>query len=245
MTKALLLRKELGEDDGSPVDIFSLAQGVENLTLVHYPMGDNLSGMCVKSADGNCVIAINSAMSLGRQRFSLAHEFYHMRYDDNMMSVCGKVIGAGKDTEKAADTFASCFLIPPAELEKMAAELAVRHEDGKLAMDDVIRIEQYFGVSHQAAVISLKDSKYMDHSCVEVFLASRVRERACMMGYRPDLYLPLPSKRRYGTYGRYIEMAEQAFHHDLISGGKYEELLLDAFRPDLVYGCEDDGEIAD
>ena len=40
MTKAIQLRKELGEDSNSPVDIFSLALNIEGLTLVYYPMGD-------------------------------------------------------------------------------------------------------------------------------------------------------------------------------------------------------------
>ena len=70
MTKAIQYRKELGEDSNSPIDIFSLAQNIERLTLVHYPMGDSISGMCIKGKNGNSVIAINSAMSLGRQRFS-------------------------------------------------------------------------------------------------------------------------------------------------------------------------------
>ncbi|HBR29854.1 MAG TPA: hypothetical protein DD734_08105 [Firmicutes bacterium] len=36
-------------------------------------MGDHLSGMCIKN-DGNPIIAINFSMSVGRQRFSMAHE---------------------------------------------------------------------------------------------------------------------------------------------------------------------------
>ena len=35
MTKAERLRKRLGEDNNSPVDIFSLAQEIEKLTIVY------------------------------------------------------------------------------------------------------------------------------------------------------------------------------------------------------------------
>lgn len=245
MTKAMQLRKRLGEDGSSPINVFSLAQNIDNLTLVYYPMGDNLSGMCIKGESGNNVIAVNSAMSLGRQRFSLAHEFYHMHYDDNMVSVCGKKIGDGQDIEKAADTFASYFLMPAAELENKAAEMAAQHDDKKLTLDDIIRIEQYFGVSHQATVIRLKESSYMDRSRVEEFLASSVRARAEVMGFSPELYRPLPTEKQYKTYGSYINQADQVLRSNLISEGKYEELLLAAFRPDLVYGGEEDGEIID
>lgn len=245
MTKAMQLRKELGEDSNSPVDVFSMAQNKVNLTLVYFPMGETLSGMCIKGESGNCVIAINSAMSLGRQRFSLAHEFYHMCYDDNTVSVCGKKIGDGKDIEKEADIFASYFLMPAAELESKAEFLAAKHDDGKLSLDDVIRLEQYFSVSHQAAVIRLKESAYMDRSRVEDYLANSVRYRAEMMGYSSELYRPLPTEKQYKTYGQYIDLADQSLQNNLISKGKYEELLLTAFRPDLVYGGEEDGDVID
>ncbi len=245
MTKAIQLRKQLGEDSNSPIDIFSLALNIENLTLVYYPMGDSLSGMCIKGTSEDCVIAINSAMSLGRQRFSLAHEFYHMYFDENMLSVCGKKIGDGKDIEKKADIFASYFLIPAAELESKSAQLAAKHKDGKLSLDDIIRLEQYFGASHQAMVIRLKESPYMNRARFEECLMSSVRNRAEKMGYSSELYLPLPTERQYITFGHYINLADQLLKKDLISNGKYEELLLTAFRSDLVYGDEEDGGVID
>ncbi len=36
--KALSLRKELGEDTTSPIDIFALANTIEKLSIVYYPM---------------------------------------------------------------------------------------------------------------------------------------------------------------------------------------------------------------
>jgi hypothetical protein len=40
--------------------------------------------------------------------------------------------------------------------------------------------------------------------------------------------------------------AKKLFEKDLISTGKYEQLLLSAFRPDLVYGDElEGGELND
>ena len=99
MTQATLLRGNLGEDSNSPVDIFSLAQSIEGLTIVFYPLGEKLSGMCIKGNGNNNVIAINSTMTLGRQRFSLAHEFYHLYFDKSMLSVCAKKINSGKEIE--------------------------------------------------------------------------------------------------------------------------------------------------
>ena len=47
------------------------------------------------------------------------------------------------------------------------------------------------------------------------------------------------------TYGRYIKRAEDLLSRGLISDGKYEELLLEAFRADLVYGLDEGGELVD
>ncbi|HCS73471.1 MAG TPA: toxin-antitoxin system, toxin component, partial [Clostridiales bacterium] len=79
--KALSLRKELGEDTTSPIDIFALAYTIEKLSIVYYPMGNNISGVCIRGT-GNNVVAINSTMTLGRQHFSMAHELYHLYFDD-------------------------------------------------------------------------------------------------------------------------------------------------------------------
>ena len=57
MTKAERLRKQLGEDNSSPVDIFSMAQRIEKLTIAYYPMGSTLSGMCVK---GGCALILHN-----------------------------------------------------------------------------------------------------------------------------------------------------------------------------------------
>lgn len=244
MTKAERLRKQLGEDNHSPVDIFALAQGIEKLTLVYYPMGDTISGMCVKGADGRCTIALNSCMTVGRQRFSLAHEFYHLYYDDNMTSVCSKKVGSGSDTEKKADAFAAYFLMPRVALSEKVERLLERH-DGNLNIQDIIRIEQYFGVSHQTAVYQLNNCGFITREELNSLLNTSVRSLAEAMGYSSDLYRPLPEEKQYCTYGHYIEQAEKLLSKEIVSDGKYEELLLAAFRDDLVYGIEEDGDLID
>ena len=260
MAQATVLRKQLGEDDSSPIDIFSLVQGVEGLTLVYYPMGEKLSGMCIKSQKGNNLIAINSAMTIGRQRFSLAHELYHLYFDSCMMSVCGKRLNYGKEVERSADMFASYFLMPEAALiafagriiEKRHPDAALGRSNGiesnaaQLTLDDVIRIEQYFGISHQAAVYRLMHTSYLSDEEGTRLLNMSVRRRAETLGYSPALYLPLPAERQYMTYGHYVKQAEKLIESELISYGKYEELLLDAFRADLVYGDDEEaGDVID
>lgn len=246
MTQAAMLRKRLGEDNSSPVDIFALALSIEMLTLVLYPLGENLSGMCVKGGAGNKLIAVNSGMTLGRQRFSLAHELYHLYYDESMMSICSKRIGDGADVERSANAFASYFLMPDAALHELAAALSAKNPSGGLLLDDVIHIEQYFGVSHQATVYRLMHTHFLSRVNGQTLLGQTVRARAELIGYSPDLYRPTPLERQFVTYGSYINLVDRAMSCGLISQGKYEELLMDAFRADLVYGDgEEEGDMVD
>ena len=241
MIKAATLRKRLGEDSDSPIDIFALAQDIDGLTLVFYPMSDKISGMCIKGTAANAnVIAINSAMTLGRQRYSLAHELYHLFYDEQMSSVCAKKIAEATGNEKEADSFASYFLMPPASLQIKVELLKSRNENNNLTVRDVVRLEQHFGVSHQAMLIRLKEDGHLSATeCENMQIGvKRIAER---MGFPTTLYSPTAEDQQYATYGNYLEQVEQVFDKDLISTGKYDELLLDAFRADLVFGSEDEG----
>ncbi len=243
MTQAAMLRSQLGEDSCSPLDIFALAQAIERLTIVYRPMGNNLSGMCIKGQDGDDVIAINSSMSLGRQRFSMAHEFYHLKYDKNMISICGKQLDTGKEIERSADMFASYFLMPQAALLALADNLSSQYPKQKLELHDVIRIEQFYGMSHQATVYRLLSAGYLGQSEANEMLNIIVGQTAERLGYSSDLYKPSPETKKYVTYGHHIKQIEEVHEQGLISTGKYEELMLQAFRADLVYGLEDEGDV--
>lgn len=244
MTKAEVVRKRMGEDSNSPIDILALAQNIDNLTLVYYPMGNNISGMCIKDKEDNCVIAINSMMTVGRQRFSLAHEFYHYFFDDNMMSICSREIEVGEENEKRADIFASYLLMPRTALYEKVESLRNNKND-RLNLQDIIKIEQYFKVSHLTSLYQLYNCHFINKNEFEEYKNIHVRRISELMGYDSDLYKPSNDNKRYYTYGKYLKLAKQALDKELISDGKYEELLLEAFRPDLVYGLEEDGDVID
>ena len=198
-TKALSLRKELGEDATSPVDIFSLAHIIPKLTLVFYPMGDHLSGMCIKN-DGNSVIAINSSMSVGRQRFSMAHEFFHLYYDEiEYSTVCSINIGSGNEVERAADRFASYFLMPPVALSEAIKKVQVISK-GDLGIREIVQLEQYFGVSRQAMLYRLIEENKLTPQQADQYRQGVIRS-AVNLGYDDALYKPLPEDKQYKTYG--------------------------------------------
>jgi len=235
------LRRSLGEDERSYVDVFRLAHRIENLTLVFYPMGERISGMCLKGKD-DVLIAVNSSMTYGRQRFSMAHELYHCFYDEMNTLICARDIGEASDVERNANYFASFFLAPPAALSSAIKELKTIKPALDLA--DVVKLEQTFGMSRHAMLIRLVDEGELSQED-SAQMRSNVILHAFSLGYDDALYRPLPEDKARMTYGRYIKRAEELLERGLISDGKYEELLLDAFRADLVYGLDERGELID
>ena len=107
-------------------------------------------------------------------------------------------------------------------------------------VEDVIRIEQHFGLSRHATrktteggIPNRKRSQKMQTGIVA--LARR-------LGYDTALYLPTPEEKQYATFGKYVALAKRLREEELVSHGKYEELLLDGFRYDIVYGINLDEE---
>lgn len=238
-TKASIIRKKMGEDDSSPIDIFALAQSIDSLTLIFYPLGKNISGICFRN-ELSSIIAINSDMSIGRQRYSLAHEFYHLYFDQKMSStICSRKIDTNIENEQNANQFASYFLIPPTALFEIIQKFKTASGD-KLTISDIIRIEQHFGVSHQAMLVRLQEENELSSTDAES-MQTGIIARAARLGFDVSLYKPSPEDKKIRVLGHYICEAETLYQSNIISAGKYEELLLDAFRDDIVFGAETEG----
>ena len=235
-TKAQELRELLGEDANSPIDIFSLVNQIERLTLVFYPLGENISGMCVKDRE-ICLIAINSTMSYGRQRFSLAHELYHLYHDDESgFNVCAKKLDPKSENEKCADQFASYFLAPYKSLRTVIQKIAGK---GPVSFRNVIALEQYFGMSHLAMFWRLVSEGYLSSDKLDDY-SHGVISAARNLGYDDKLYKPTPVEFRRRTYGYYLQQVEALRERELVSSGKIDELLLDAFRDDIAFGLDEE-----
>lgn len=232
---AVSFRRELGEDSLSPIDIFAIARTMEDLTTVFYPLGKNISGMCIKGKKSK-LIAINSGMSLGRQRFSMAHEFYHLKYDSDITkSVCSIAINGEDEKEMEADKFASHFLLPSAALYNILKDCK------NVSLEQVIWLEQHFGLSRRAMLYRLKEENRIDSDLYNS-MQKDVQYSAARLGYDTTLYKATPAENSMKTTGQYIRLANKLYNEEVISTGKYEEILLDAFRDDLVYGDDEEGD---
>ena len=234
-SEAIYLRKEFGEDSNSPIDIFSLIHNNDDLTIVFYPMSSRLSGICIRDGK-NKIIGVNSNSTYGRQRFTIAHELYHLFFHEDFKSiVCFTDLEMNKDLqEKEADIFASYFLVPYEALSYfMKNKLGKKGQE--LDIEDVVKIEQNFGISRQAILWRLVNDGYLTREKAN-FMKSGIILSARRLGYDDELYTPTPEDKQYATFGKYIKLAEELKNKDAISQGKYEEILLNGFRSNIIYG---------
>lgn len=228
------VRTLLGAEVGGPIDLKTLVEAYGKLTIVYYPFADNISGMCLKSAD---LIAINSRSTLGRQNFSLAHELYHYfdrQNEDNSVSVAQNSKVKGIVSELEADLFASYLLMPSQSLH---SDITERKEDrNKLELKDIIFIEQLYGVSRKSLLVRLVADGYLTVDESKNF-EKDIQRGALRLGYDLALYKTC-DKNIHSTTGRYLSLAHKLRDASLISQGKFESYLLDAFREDLVFDLE-------
>lgn len=234
---ALRTRRMWNEDGYSPIDIFSIVNGWKDkkITIVKYPMSSRISGMCTKE-NKDIVICINSTTSYGRQRFTLAHELYHVLYEKDMQRViCDISMNDDKsESEQEADQFASYLLMP------YDALLEYEHDKAKWNLEKVIDAEQFFQVSHQAMLHRLVCDYLLSNDVADEYKAITVSTVAARLGYGKELYFPADKNKQYFTTGEYIRKVERMAEKDLISEGKREELLLEAYRADIVYNFDEE-----
>ncbi len=72
--------------------------------------------------------------------------------------------------------------------------------------------------------------------------SSGVMSAARHLGYDDKLYKPTPVELQKRTYGYYLKQVEELRQKDLVSFGKIDELLLDAFRDDIAFGLDENDQ---
>lgn len=232
--KAEELRRLWGVDSYCPLDITTMAmKHVKNLTIVWFPMAKEISGCCAKTDKDN-LICINSEHSKGRQNFTMAHELYHLYFDDSKNSFVSK-INSDDENEKIADKFASYLLIPTCALKEYIKENKII----RWKMSDVIECEQYFQISHLAMLCKLRRENIITPQEFRKYKYN-VKKQAKSLGFDTCLY---ESTREYYSLGRIIPLSKLAYDENRITGGKYDEILLNVYRGDIVYNINEEEDV--
>ena len=138
-------------------DMYELLES-KGFLILSFPSIDNkLSGFHTKKSDTHCIY-INSGHVLGRQHFSLAHEFYHSLYDSDKYTICyGNDESEGDfqskeeaENEYRADCFAAQFLMTEKEMIRFVKKNSINHDSPNIY--DIIRVQHHFSVSYEAAL---------------------------------------------------------------------------------------------
>lgn len=231
---AIRLRDRWDINTHSPIDIFPLVlDKIKDLTLLWYDMDQSISGCCCKN-DKNQIIMINSNHTKGRQNFTLAHELYHLFFDgDNNWSVCGT--NFNNENEIMANNFASYFLLPSCGLEKFIESNNIK----KWNLEDIIKCEQFFQISHHSMLFRLKNEDYISQGDFDKFKSS-VKINAMNLGYDLTLYNESPHDKKFYMLGKLIPLVNKSYERGLISKGLMEEILIKNYRSDIVYNLKED-----
>lgn len=219
--KADLFRERNGLSGSEAIRLKSLLLKLNVLTLFH-PLTEGFSGMALMINENARFILVNSNHSLGRQHFTIAHEFYHLFIQEKFeIHQCKTGLFDNKNREEYnADYFASCLLMPETGIYELIPDEELTRK--KISLQTVIKLEQYFSVSHSSMLVRLKMLGLIDAKTNNYFKTFKATETAQQFGYDISLYRQGNRNVIIGDYG---EKAKILFDLEKISEGHYIELM--------------------
>ena len=214
---AAKFRYQEGLSKGEPINVKMLARKL-NTTLVYRPLSENSFGISCRSGEKRFML-VNSRSTRGRQHFTIAHELYHLYFDEHPVPhmCCGGPVGG---EEKNANRFASALLMPREGILSCVSGDEISRHDVEIAT--ILRMEQLFGVSHSTLLIRLKDLGLIAPARFDALDRIPVKETAREWGYDSALYEPGNEGVVIGDFG---EKARRLFESGKISEGHYHELM--------------------
>jgi len=148
-------------------DIFDILS--ESSFLIRKPLDlDELSGFITYFED-HFIVYLNSNFTLGHERYTAAHELYHIIYNEDILKREKVFIDKEKykEEEEKADVFAAEFLMPEDYVKEVFYKI-VNVDKDKVEPKHVVRMHNYFKVSYKAMLKRLvqlnlcSSKKYFD-----------------------------------------------------------------------------------
>ena len=130
-------------------DIFDILS--EAAFLIRKPLETNeISGFSTYFED-RFIVFLNSNFTLGHERFTGAHELYHIVYNPEILKKEKVILDKEKykEEEETADIFASEFLMPEDYVKEIFYKI-INVDKNSILPRHVIRIQNYLKVSYKA-----------------------------------------------------------------------------------------------
>lgn len=215
---AVRFRNMLHMPQDTPVVVKEVLEQLNILTMFR-SLSEDSFGMSIKTKDGLRFMLVSSNSTIGRQHFTIAHELYHLFYDENPTPhMCG--VDGKSPLEQSADMFASNLLLPRVGLLSMLPESF--SETKQVDIATIVKMVQKFQVSRQALLYRLKRLSIINEAQLQTLLSAPIKDMAMRRGFDTSVY----EKGNDGLIiGDYKSLATDIFEKGLISEGHYNELL--------------------
>ena len=214
-------RNRLGLGDGPIGDLWGMLEADVGLRIFAIPMQDRrIAGMVIASSDLGGCIAVNASHPAERQRWTIAHEYWHFLTDRFKAEITVLRGGRVPASERAADAFARYFLMPASSLTRRFLHVK-RAKHGPITPADVLTLAHLYGVSFQAMTLRLEELELLKPGTWDSLKAQ---------GFKPDkaralVDLPERAAPRASLPFRYETLAARAFEDALISEGQLARML--------------------
>jgi len=139
-------------------DIFDILS--ESSFLIRKPLDlDEFSGFITYFED-HFIVYLNSNFTLGHERYTAAHELYHIIYNEDILKREKVFIDKEKykEEEEKADVFAAEFLMPEDYVKEVFYKI-VNVDKDRLKARHIVRMHNYFKVSYKAMLKRLVQLK--------------------------------------------------------------------------------------
>jgi len=215
-------RQRLGLGGRGPiVNIFQLFEE-QGVRIFCYPLErDKVFGLSAFSPKYGPCILLNSANTIERQIFTLAHEYGHLLMHRRFYQTADPSSGLDKEDsmEIMANEFAANILVPAAGLRDVVWR-DIGEKD--LGLQDLVFLKRYFKVSAQVVLRRLRDvglvqKQHADDLGVE--LEKRAPEKQEFVPLNEDLL------RDWNLVSRFKHLARKAALEGQVSLGKLAELM--------------------
>ena len=218
--KAEEVRAHLRLGLGPLADIDALC-ALLGVTVYRSSLGSDLSetisgGFYAHPAVGFSLL-VNAEMTLGRRRFTIAHELAHALFHSGRRKFF--LSGAAKSPqERFADRFAGEFLMPTEGVRRIMEEHGVGTRVSEPA--DVIHLQRCFNVSYATALVRLQQGGFLSQEDYRAFQSVRPVALARALGYQiaQSEYSQDPEELGTGRFpGRFLRLLRRALRDDHIS----------------------------
>jgi Zn-dependent peptidase ImmA (M78 family) len=223
---ALALRQHLGLGNNAVVrDIFDVMRQMGFKVFRRRLENSSIAGLFMSHPEAGPCILVNLSEGQARQRFSAAHEWAHGLLDQKPVtfSTISEFTSSNVFVEIRANSFASCFLIPPAFLRSIPQE----------RWSNPIEIAAWaekLRVSVPALLAALVAAKIIDGDQREV-LRSKVPRVVDPVDPELEGVTDIQMSRRIELMGRgltknYVDLAMEAYFKGVITRGLLGDMLL-------------------